>query len=161
MAEPHEILNAMTADEAHEALTHCCGSSRWVAAMLARRPWASAAALYDDAGAVWTGLGRDDFLEAFAQHPRIGASGGSAWSRQEQAAVAEADVEMRRVLAAENERYLARFGYIFIVCASGKSAGEMLGLLATRIDNDPARELAIAAREQARITRLRLGKLAV
>ena len=131
--------------------------------MLARRPWASAAALYADAEATWAALGHDDFLEAFAHHPRIGARADQtddAWAHQEQARVGDADGETRRALVEANERYLERFGYIFIVCATGKSAGEMLGLLEARLGNDPARELAIAAGEQARITRLRLEKLA-
>lgn len=149
----------MTADDARAALTRCCGSARWVDAMLARRPWASAAALDDDAAAIWAGLNRDDFLQAFAQHPRIGAGGTDTWSRQEQAAAGDADGETQRALRAANERYVARFGYIFIVCATGKSAAEMLRLLEARLDNDPRRELAIAAGEQARITRLRLEKL--
>ncbi len=131
--------------------------------MMERRPWASAAALYADAEDAWTRLGRDDFLEAFAHHPRIGARAdqtNDAWAHQEQARVGDADAETRRSLVDANERYLHRFGYIFIVCASEKSAVEMLGLLEGRLGNDPARELAIAAGEQARITRLRLEKLA-
>jgi 2-oxo-4-hydroxy-4-carboxy-5-ureidoimidazoline decarboxylase len=164
MSEPHDALNALPADEAGAALARCCGSARWVAGMLARRPWASTAALYADAAALWAALGRDDFLEAFAQHPRIGARGDGdeardTWARQEQARVADAAAGTRRSLADANERYLRRFGYIFIVCATGRSAAEMLALLEERLDNDPARELAIAAGEQARITRLRLGKL--
>jgi len=138
--------------------------------MLARRPWTSTAALYVDAAATWAALGREDFLEAFAHHPHIGArgdeagdkardQGGAVWSRQEQARVADADAETRRALADANERYLRRFGHIFIVCATGKSAAQMLSLLEERFGNDPARELAIAAGEQARITRLRLEKL--
>jgi 2-oxo-4-hydroxy-4-carboxy-5-ureidoimidazoline decarboxylase len=160
MAEPHALLAAMSDADARAALARCCGSSRWVDAMLARRPWPSAAALYHDAEAVWAGLGPADFIEAFAQHPRIGAAGGSRWSRQEQAQVGDADADTRAQLAAANERYVGRFGYIFIVCATGKSAGEMLALLETRLGNDPARELSVAAGEQARITRLRLEKLA-
>ena len=105
--------------------------------MLARRPWASTAALHDDAAAVWAGLDRDDFLQAFAQHPRIGAGGNDAWSRQEQAAAGDADGETQRALRAANDRYVDRFGYIFIVCATGKSAAEMLRLLEARLDNDP------------------------
>jgi 2-oxo-4-hydroxy-4-carboxy-5-ureidoimidazoline decarboxylase len=174
MSDPHTRLNALPAEQARAALAHCCGSQRWVAALLARRPWASAAALYADAETVWSDLPREDFLEAFACHPRIGADGGDAsgeahrgvgdgvgdaWSRQEQAQVGGADAETRRSLADANQRYLQRFGYIFIVCATGKSAAEMLGLLEDRLANDPARELAIAASEQARITRLRLEKL--
>jgi 2-oxo-4-hydroxy-4-carboxy-5-ureidoimidazoline decarboxylase len=170
MSDPHAVLNALPADEARAALARCCGATRWVAGMLGRRPWTSTAALYADAEATWGDLGREDFLEAFAHHPRIGArgdeagdkardEGGAAWSRQEQARVADADAETRRALADANEGYLRRFGHIFIVCATGKSAGEMLSLLEERLGNDPARELAIAAGEQARITRLRLEKL--
>jgi 2-oxo-4-hydroxy-4-carboxy-5-ureidoimidazoline decarboxylase len=163
MPDPHVVLNALSAEEARAALTRCCGSTRWVSGMLARRPWASAAALYADAEAAWGAVGRDDVLEAFAHHPRIGARAeptDDAWARQEQARVGDADGETRRSLADANERYLRRFGYLFIVCATGKSAAEMLGLLEARLGNAPERELAIAAGEQARITRLRLEKLA-
>jgi len=172
MAEPHAVLNALSPDEACAALTRCCGSSRWVAAMLARRPFASTAALHADAEAAWAALGREDYLEAFdhhprigAHHPRIGARAGAAkvdaWASAEQARVGDADGGTRAALADANERYLGRFGYIFIVCATGKSASEMLGLLEARLGNDPEHELAIAAGEQARITRLRLEKLGV
>jgi 2-oxo-4-hydroxy-4-carboxy-5-ureidoimidazoline decarboxylase len=160
MPEPHAVLNALPPEDARAALTRCCGSARWVTAMLARRPFASAAALHADAEAAWAALGRADVLEAFDHHPRIGArAGGDAWARDEQARVRDADDETQRALLDANERYLTRFGYIFIVCATGKSAPEMLGLLEARLGNDPARELEIAAREQARITRLRLEKL--
>jgi 2-oxo-4-hydroxy-4-carboxy-5-ureidoimidazoline decarboxylase len=159
VTEAHDLLNELPAAEAGEALFRCCGSHRWVAEMLARRPWPSAAALYTDAGAVWAGLGRDDIVEAFAQHPRIGASAGDAWSRAEQAGAAGAGAATMQALRAANDRYFARFGYIFIVCATGKTAAEMLALLEQRLPNDPARELVVAATEQARITRLRLEKL--
>jgi len=159
MADPHLVLNPMTDDDARAALTRCCGSARWVTEMLARRPWASAAALQADAAAVWGGLHRDDWLQAFAQHPRIGARSAEGWARQEQARAADADARTLQALAEANDRYVQRFGYIFIVCATGKSAAEMLRLLEARLDNDPDRELAIAAGEQARITRLRLEKL--
>jgi 2-oxo-4-hydroxy-4-carboxy-5-ureidoimidazoline decarboxylase len=163
MSDPSAVLNVLPAGEARAALTRCCGSGRWVAGMMGRRPWASATALYADAEATWADLGHDDFLEAFAHHPRIGARAeqtDDAWARQEQARVGDADGETRQALVDANEQYLRRFGYIFIVCASGKSAAEMLGLLEGRLGNDPERELAIAAGEQARITRLRLEKLA-
>jgi 2-oxo-4-hydroxy-4-carboxy-5-ureidoimidazoline decarboxylase len=159
MAEPHAVLNDLTDGEAGAALTRCCGSTRWVQAMLARRPFASTPALYADAEAAWAALGRDDFLEAFAHHPRIGARATDAFSKQEQSGAVDADAAVKRALLEANEEYLRRFGYIFIVCATGKSAAEMLGSLRARLDNDPARELTIAAGEQARITRLRLEKL--
>jgi 2-oxo-4-hydroxy-4-carboxy-5-ureidoimidazoline decarboxylase len=170
--EPHAVLNALPPADARAALARCCGAARWVDAMLARRPFASTPALYAEADATWAALGREDFLEAFAHHPRIGAraddaaaadpraAAALAWSGQEQARVSDADAETRRALGAANEEYLRRFGYIFIVCATGKSAAEMLALLRARLANDPTRELAIAAGEQARITRLRLEKLA-
>jgi 2-oxo-4-hydroxy-4-carboxy-5-ureidoimidazoline decarboxylase len=166
VSAPHEVVNALSDDEARAALTRCCGSSRWVAAMLGRRPFPSTAALMADADAAWAALGRADFLEAFAHHPAIGSSGGAlalaqtaAWSREEQAKVADAGDETRQRLRAANEAYRARFGYIFIVCATGKSGPEMLALLEARLHNDPEGELAIAAGEQAKITRLRLEKL--
>ncbi len=188
MPELHLALNALPSDEARKTLTRCCGSARWVEAMLGRRPFASSAALHAAAEAIWAGLERQDFLEAFAHHPKIGTKIGTktgtkigtkigsqggdpagderlaataAWSRQEQARVAEADDGIKNALAAANAAYLRRFGFIFIVCATGKSAGEMLGLLEARLQNDPTRELLIAAGEQARITRLRLEKLAI
>jgi 2-oxo-4-hydroxy-4-carboxy-5-ureidoimidazoline decarboxylase len=163
MLEPHSVVNALSADEARAALTRCCGSARWVAGMLARRPFPSTAALHVDAETTWAALGRDDFLEAFAHHPRIGARNveeSDAWARQEQASARDVGAATEAALRHANEEYLRRFGYIFIVCATGKSATEMLQLLEARLGNDPARELAIAAGEQARITRLRLGKLA-
>jgi len=169
----HELLNAMPDDDAARALRRCCGSTRWVRAMIARRPFGSAAQVHDEAATLWRALDRDDVLEAFADHPPIG--GGrpavdgaqerrlrdtAAWSNAEQAAVAEATDGTKRELADANEAYLARFGFIFIVCASGKSAGEMLGLLRARLGNDPRDELAVAAAEQEKITHLRLEKLA-
>jgi 2-oxo-4-hydroxy-4-carboxy-5-ureidoimidazoline decarboxylase len=136
--------------------------------MLAAHPFASDAALFEAAERVWASLTRDDYLEAFSHHPRIGEDVAALrarfpetahWSNQEQEGVAAADALTLEALAANNRRYFERFGYIFIVCASGKSAAEMARLLAARLHNAPETELAIAAREQARITRLRLEKL--
>jgi 2-oxo-4-hydroxy-4-carboxy-5-ureidoimidazoline decarboxylase len=165
-AEPHELVNALSDEAARAALTRCCGSVRWVAAMMARRPFPSTAALMAAADEAWAALGRDDFLEAFAHHPAIGSSGGgaalketAAWSREEQARVADAGEETWQRLRAANEAYRTRFGYIFIICATGKSGPEMLSLLEGRLHNDPERELAVAAGEQAKITKLRLAKL--
>ena len=131
------------------------------------------------ADAKWSALDREDWLEAFAAHPKIGVSGshrpggsrgpaGSDWSRgkdaerwsdQEQAGVADAAEATRRRLAEANREYQARFGYIFIVCATGRTAGEMLDILERRLKNDEAGEIQLAAEEQRRITRLRLAKL--
>jgi OHCU decarboxylase len=161
MPEPHELLNGLSPDEARAALKRCCGSTRWVEAMMARRPFASMAALREEADDAWWSLGREDFLEAFAAHPRIGVrTTGDAWAREEQSSVGTAGAELRASLAEANDRYARRFGYTFIVFATGKSADEMLHLLEARMPNDPEHELAIAAGEQAKITQLRLGKLA-
>ena len=160
-------FNALCDADARAALLRCCGSRRWADAMLARRPFASMADLLAAADAVWAGLDRADWLEAFAAHPRIGDLGGlrkkfaatAHWSAGEQAGVAGAGEDVLRELAEGNRRYEERFGHIFIVCATGKTAAEMLRLLRARLPNEPAAELAVAAAEQAKITRLRLEKL--
>jgi 2-oxo-4-hydroxy-4-carboxy-5-ureidoimidazoline decarboxylase len=137
--------------------------------MLARRPFASTHDLLRAADEVWALLDRASYLEAFSHHPKIGedlsalrAKFGStaSWANQEQAGLRSADERTLLALRDENQAYLARFGFIFIVCATGKSASEMLELLRARMNNEPAFELAIAAREQGKITKLRLEKLA-
>lgn len=168
MAEPHDVLNALGEDDARAALVRCCGARAWVAAMLAQRPFASTAALLAAADEAWARLPRTDVLEAFAHHPRIGASldelrarfaSTSAWASDEQAGARGADATVLERLFTGNLAYEAKFGFIFIVCASGKSAAEMLALLEARLGNPIEAELPIAAGEQAKITRLRLGKL--
>ena len=153
-------INALSPGEAGDAFTRCCGSRRWVDGMLARRPFSSADDLFAAADAIWAGLERADFLEAFAHHPAIGATGARGFSAGEQAQVAQASAATLQDLAALNHRYRERFGFVFLVCATGKSADEMLALLRARIDNPADVELRIAAAEQAKITRLRLEKLA-
>lgn len=107
---------------------------------------------------IWASLGREDWLEAFAAHPRIGADPGrvSAWSREEQAGLDDA---MRDRLAALNRAYENRFGRIFIVCAAGMTGNEMVRALERRLRNDVEEELRAAVEEQRKITRLRLGRL--
>ena len=167
-ATPHGLLSTLPQAEARAALTRCCGASRWVESMLAHRPFASHALLLSAAEEAFAQLERPDWLEAFAHHPQIGADRAelarrfahtAQLSAGEQAAVAHADSETLDALRDANGAYLARFGHIFIVCASGKSAAEMLGLLRARLPNDPATELRIAAAEQAKITALRLSSL--
>jgi 2-oxo-4-hydroxy-4-carboxy-5-ureidoimidazoline decarboxylase len=161
------VFNAMPPDDARAALLRCCGSRRWAEGMLARRPFASPTELFAAGYEVWSGLGREDALEAFAAHPRIGDGEGlrkkfaatADWASHEQSGVAAADDEILRQLADGNRQYEERFGYIFIVCATGKTAREMLDVLNARLCNSPERELWIAAAEQAKITRLRLEKL--
>jgi OHCU decarboxylase len=139
--------------------------------MLEARPFHSIEALLDASDGIGDGLGQEDWLEAFHAHPRIGerkaerAQGATEqqWSREEQsgmdAGTASEGAEIARAMAEGNARYHERFGHIFIVCATGKRAREMLDLLRVRLENPPAEELRIAAAEQRRITRLRLTKL--
>jgi len=131
--------------------------------MAGARPFASLDAAGAAADRIWTSLDRSDWLEAFAAHPRIGAAApaGQAgeWSAREQAGAADASATVQRRLAESNRAYEHHFGYIFIVCATGKSAGEMLQLLEQRLNNAPDAELLVAAGEQRKITRLRLCKL--
>ena len=168
MSEPHARLNALSRDEARAALLRCCGARRWAEGMLARRPFSSQSELLRAADAVWSQLDKSDYLEAFAHHPRIGEdlaalrakfASTAGWAHQEQAGVRAADERTLLALRDDNQAYFDRFGYIFIVCATGKSAPEMLELLRARLHNEPAFELSIAAAEQAKITRLRLEKL--
>jgi OHCU decarboxylase len=172
-------LNALDKAVANLALRRCCGSSRWARRMAEARPFASVEAVVADADAIWSASSPSDWLEAFAAHPEIGAgragesqpacapvaAGASpganttAWSEQEQAGAKAADSQTRQRLADANRDYRARFGYIFIVCATGRTADEMLALLELRLRNDPVDELPVAAEEQRKITRLRLIKL--
>lgn len=175
MAEPEKpsregvaYLNALPEAEARAQLTRCCGASRWVARMLSARPFASQAALFATAETVWSQLEASDYLEAFAHHPEIGEdlaalrkrfASTAELSLGEQAAVATANEQTLLALRAGNRAYRERFGYSFIVCATGKSAAQMLSLLEQRMLNSAQAELGVAAREQAEITRLRLQKL--
>ena len=166
-------LNALKADAAARAFTRCCGSSRWAQRMAEARPFSSTEAIAARSDAIWKALNRPDWFEAFAAHPEIGAgeaggsgeagapsgAGVSAWSDEEQVGVAGAADQTRRRLAEANRDYRARFGYIFIVCATGKTGDEMLALLEVRLRHDPGDELRIAAEEQRKITQLRLNKL--
>ena len=163
----HE-LNCLPITEAHEVLTRCCGASRWAAEVIALRPLVDINAVHSAADAIWAMMDRTDILEAFSHHPQIGADLVSLrqkfartanWSAGEQAGLQAADEVTLLGLVEGNREYLTKFGHIFIVCASGKSAAEMLALLQARLANDPDTELKIAAAEQAQIMHLRLDKL--
>ena len=158
-----ELDTAAPAD-ALATLSACCGSPRWAGRMVARRPFGSRDALLNAAREEWWTLSPDDWLEAFSHHPRIGDRASLAarfpathhLSAREQAAVGAAAEDVLTALADANQAYVDRFGFIFIVCATGKTANEMLELLRERLANDRDTELRIAAEEQARITELRL-----
>jgi OHCU decarboxylase len=153
-------LNDLDPLATKEAFTLCCGSLRWATAMAASRPFESLDAMVRRGDEIWTSLSRADWLDAFAAHPKIGEQRPvTAWSATEQAGMSSAGDGTRDRLAELNQAYEARFGYIFIVSATGKPASEMLALLVERLAHDPGSELAIAAGEQRRITALRLAKL--
>lgn len=160
-------LNGLPFEEAQAEFLRCCGSTRWAEAMARARPFVSEASVYSEADWLWSQTGPDDWREAMTHHPRIGDVSKlrekykttATWSSQEQRGVQEASEEVLQGLADGNREYEARFGFIFLVCATGKSAGEMLALLRERMNNEPEAELRIAAGEQAKITRIRLEKL--
>jgi allantoicase len=167
-AKALERLNGATEAEAREALSRCCGATRWVDAMLAARPFDSARALLQAATDAWRPLQARDYLEAFSHHPEIGAdlndlrsklARTADLSQSEQAGAALAGEGTILALRRQNQAYRERFGYSFIVCATGKSAEQMLALLEERLLHSPEVEIGIAAAEQAKITHLRLQKL--
>lgn len=160
-------LDTMPAGRGAVLLAECCGSSRWVTAMLARRPFATRDQLFDAASQIWRSLDADDWLEAFAHHPRIGerasdrmqGARGESWSLGEQSGMAGAPADTRDALVKANRAYEQRFGFIYIVCATGRSAEEMLTIIGERLHHDLHHELTVAAEEQRKITKLRLDKL--
>jgi len=158
-------FNALPPRAATAALKDCCGATRWAEQMAAARPFESPDALLEATDRIWSALAPEDWLEAFAAHPRIGgrkghqSARGASWSRSEQSGMASAEDDIRRRLAAGNAAYFERFGYTFIICASGRSAAEMLENLESRLGNEPERELSAAAEQQRLITRLRLSRM--
>lgn len=160
-------LNAMAPGDAEREFMRCCGSGQWARAMAARRPFASPKELMSSADSEFALMQRRDLMEAFGHHPRIGertgeraaATGTEAWSKGEQAGAASADAEMQRALIEGNRAYEVRFGHVFLVCATGKSAGEMLGALRSRLKNDADSEYREASEQLRLIARVRLEKL--
>lgn len=160
-------LNSLPAEEAAKELLQCCGSRRWAQEMANRRPYQSLETLIKAASEVWWSLQPNDWLEAFRSHPKIGdkkaAESVSAqsreWSGQEQAGTSNASEETVDSLGKLNRAYEQKFGFIFIVCASGKTSEVMLSVLRERLNNQSKAELQIAAGEQSKITELRLKKL--
>lgn len=166
MNETLAAWNAADATEARNAMLACCGSKRWADAMVALRPIANIVALSEAADRVWAAMQEADWLEAFACHPRIGDRNASihageqsaAWSRTEQAQTNSASDRVLEEIAAGNERYEERFGFTYIVCATGKSAEEMLAILNRRLGSTREIELREAAEQQRQIMQIRLGK---
>jgi len=158
--------NEAPSPEAVREIMACCGAKAWGQRVAGGRPFQDEESLLAAADEVWSGLTPRDWLEAFASHPRIGETAAkapagaqsSSWSRQEQTQVAGSDREVQAALASANRAYERKFGHIFIVCATGKSAAEILAILSRRMQNDEGSELREAADEQRQITHLRLKK---
>jgi 2-oxo-4-hydroxy-4-carboxy-5-ureidoimidazoline decarboxylase len=161
-----EWWNALDAVEAAREVLPCCGSQAWAASLAAQRPFADAAALLNAASEVWLALPEADWMEAFNSHPRIGerhaqtaaTDASLKSSAQEQSVAISADDSAKLALAEGNRRYERRFGRIFIICASGRTAQEILTMLELRMKNDDATELREAAEQQRQITQLRLRR---
>jgi 2-oxo-4-hydroxy-4-carboxy-5-ureidoimidazoline decarboxylase len=153
-------LNRLDRGHARAEFLRCCGSTRWAEAMTDARPFEQVDAMLARGEDIWRSLGPPDWLEAFAAHPKIGERRTvSAWSAAEQAGMQSADDDVRARIERLNAEYEQRFGFIFIVCATGKAPAEMLAALERRIANQPENELPLAAEEQRKITALRLAKL--
>jgi OHCU decarboxylase len=157
--------NKAAPQAALEAMLACCGARRWAQAMAALRPVGSVHELSVAADRIWSTMGEADWMEAFACHPRIGeqkaahtSKKSAAWSRQEQSSAETAAERVLAELAAGNALYEQRFGFTYIVCATGKSAEEMLAILSRRLNSDRSSELREAAEQQRQITQIRLGK---
>jgi OHCU decarboxylase len=160
-------LNPLPPNEAQSEFLKCCGSKNWARQMVTARPFTALDQMIETAERIWWSLGPQDWLEAFHSHPKIGEKKAAAntalearkWSAQEQSGVENSAADTLNVLAELNRAYEEKFGFIFIVCATGKSSTEMLSILRERLENGPDEELRNAAAEQAKITELRLRKL--
>ena len=167
MNQSIDRLNELASELAEAEFLTCCGSTRWARTMAGARPFQSIDELLAKADSVWWSLEEEDWLEAFRAHPKIGEKKAPTaqseqarnWSAAEQSGTAAADAKVRSALADGNLEYEQRFGFIYSVCASGKSSEEMLTILRERLRNDREAELRNAAEEQRKITRLRLEKL--
>ena len=166
MSEKLEKLNRAAPEIAESRFLDCCGSRSWARKMVEARPFENAAALIEKAEQIWRNLEAEDWLEAFAAHSEIGvrtdarqSAQFAEWSHTEQSGAHAAADTVLADLDEANRWYQKNFGYLFIVCATGKSAEEMLALCRRRLTNNADVEIRIAADEQQKITEIRLRKL--
>jgi 2-oxo-4-hydroxy-4-carboxy-5-ureidoimidazoline decarboxylase len=158
--------NLLPAEEAAKEILPCCGSQGWAQGMASCRPFKDVATLLATSDRIWRELSAADWLEAFESHPRIGdrekpaaaTAQSAAWSAQEQTRAAVSDDSFKRALAEGNREYERKFHRIFIICATGKSAIEILDILRRRLSNDETTEVHEAAEQQREITQIRLRK---
>ena len=158
MSHALDAWNALPEDAAISEMLEHCRSHAWAAAMVRARPACDPRALLDAADLAWARLGEEDRKEAFAAHPRIGDRAAVGQGAREQAGTAHASQETLDALAEANREYERRCGRIFLVCATGKTADEMLAVCRQRLHNDPDTEFAVASEEQRKITQLRLER---
>jgi 2-oxo-4-hydroxy-4-carboxy-5-ureidoimidazoline decarboxylase len=154
-----EELNKMGAEQAEAAFLECCGSKQWAKKLIQLRPFHHREDLFRKADDIWFSLSKENWLEAFLLHPRIGDRKAKGWASREQAGLSRAAEKTLLALQKGNIEYEKKFGHVFLVCATGKSADEMLTILQRRIINSPDEELKNAGLEQAKITKIRLQKL--
>ena len=162
-----ESLNSLTISDANEQFETCCGAANWVEKMNQNRPFQNKDDLYQKAESIWYSLSSKDWLEAFTHHPKIGNIDSfrkkfhntKSISKDEQSGINDAAESTLKDLAESNQLYQDKFGFIFIICATGKSADEMLALIKIRLNNNANAEMLNAAEEQNKITQLRLEKL--
>lgn len=159
-------FNQLNKVEAQSEIFKCCGCTKWSIKLLDNRPFNSIEDLKVTSDTIWYSCEEKDWMEAFTHHPKIGDLSSlqkkfatKEWASNEQSGVNSADQKILLELAKGNSDYEEKFGYIFIVCATGKSASEMLAILQKRLPNTPKDELKIAINEQNKITHLRLEKL--
>ena len=154
-----EAINKGEREETRAVLLRCCGSEQWAEQILDRRPFQNTEAILAAAESVWWSLAARDCLQAFAAHPRIGAKKLSEWCAREQSGLDSTSERVLERLARGNEAYEERFGWIFLINASGKDGSEILRLMESRLANESDVELRIAAGEQAQIISIRLRRL--
>lgn len=158
-------LNNLSKTEARKHLLRCCGSSKWADMMTDYHPFSSPVDMKIISDKSWLLCNEEDWMEAFSHHPKIGEKAeqvkndSASWAKEEQSGVSSADKNILAELEEGNKKYEEKFGYTFIICATGKSAGEILEILKNRMNNDAAKELHVAAGEQNQITHLRIDKL--
>lgn len=167
MIEGLKKLNNASSEIVETQFLNCCGSQRWARMMAYARPFSDVSTLLHKAQQIWQNLNTQDWLEAFESHPKIGnreaaskqSEKSAEWSKSEQSGTQTADETVLNELAEANRLYEDKFGFIFIVCATGKSAEEMLEICRERLTNEVDAEIRIAAEEQGKITEIRLRKL--
>ncbi|HEY9717576.1 MAG TPA: 2-oxo-4-hydroxy-4-carboxy-5-ureidoimidazoline decarboxylase [Trichormus sp.] len=162
-----QSINELDQEVAYGVLLKCCGSETWARAMAQSRPFTGADDVAQRAAEAFEKMNHADWMQAFGAHPRIGDMASlrkkyentAEWANAEQSGVKGTGDAILRGLAQGNDDYEKKYGHLFIVCATGKSAGEMLDILKERLKNDTKTEFANAAEEQKKITLLRLEKL--